>query len=80
MVVKTPRQGVLSSYADLLQDLARWKSLSFHPNILQLLYVELINDIPRIFLEWVPSYTLEGNTKHFDYGRKENKLLKIAFY
>ena len=60
LVVRTPREGLFTDYYDLYQDLARWKKLGYHQNILQLLYVEIIAHVPRIFVEWTLNNTLEG--------------------
>ncbi|MFE7112766.1 protein kinase [Streptomyces sp. NPDC057575] len=61
LVVKSPRPELFQSTKDRQRFLAEaesWVALGFHPNICCCHYVRMLDDIPRVFAEYVPGGSL----------------------
>ena len=59
MVYKGPQEGRFFDMTDFLVICALWQKISDHPNIVTVHYVENINDVPFLGLEYVPCASLE---------------------
>jgi len=59
MVYKGPQEGRFFDITDFLIVCALWQKISDHPNIITVHYIESINNIPFLGLEYVPCASLE---------------------
>jgi serine/threonine protein kinase len=64
MVLKSPQRDRFTTNIDFLTNAAMWKKVSDHPNIIQVHFVENINAVPYIALEYTPSASLDQLVKN----------------
>ena len=80
-MLKYSSEGILHDDEEFLRVMSKWRMLPPHPNIVQLLYVEKMNDIPRLYLEYVPSLSIEDliNTTAF-FIKNDPKEIALKIY
>lgn len=61
MIVKTLKEGRYKEKVDFLTTVSMWRKISDHPNILSIYYIEYLNSIPFISLEYLSSVSIQRN-------------------
>jgi hypothetical protein len=59
-IMKSPKAGTYTNYAEYLASVREWNRIGSHPNIAGLHFVDIIGEIPRVVIEYFPFATLES--------------------
>ena len=58
LIMKVPQEVDVANYNELFKMILEWRKVGYHPNIIQLAYAEIINQVPRIVIECTTSLNL----------------------
>lgn len=82
LAIKTPRHEIIAAVGgaeDFAREADTWVNLGFHPQVVCCYYVRILDDVPRLFVEYVEGGTLSEwiRTERLYTGTRSEALVRI---